>query len=252
MKTLKIQSYGLTDTGTVRSSNQDAFCCDEAALLFGVADGMGGHRGGEVASHLSLKAISDFLQPYQNAPKENWSHLMRTSVQIACREVYDRSLEEISLFGMGTTATIMKIFDSHACIAHVGDSRLHLVRAGFLYQITKDHSLVQEQVDAGLLTQEEASHHRLRHVVSRCVGYQPDELVDVYTLKLENSDRILITSDGLHQYVSDEFIIDMVQSSPKEACQKSISRATEAGSDDNMTAVVVAFDREIPEKKRAV
>lgn len=242
-----IEACGKTDVGQVRSANQDSFLVDDSNGLFVVADGMGGHAGGEIASQLAIQEIRAFLashsellnDPKLTHPDGRISSVLADAVNHASTRIYERALEEPSLKGMGTTATVLKVIGSHAYCAHVGDSRCYLIRAGFIYQLTSDHSLVSEQVRAGILSKEEAEGHHLRNVITRSVGYQEEEDVDTTTLSLEPGDLFLICSDGLHGKVTDQELSLLTGEHGTKVVEKLISLANERGGDDNITAVVI-------------
>ncbi len=242
-----IEARGKTDVGQVRSANQDSFLVDESASLFVVADGMGGHAGGEIASQLAIQEIQAFLAAHSDLiespnlihPDGRISSILADAVNHASTKIYERALEEPSLKGMGTTATVLKIIGSHAYCAHVGDSRCYLIRAGFIYQLTSDHSLVGEQVRAGILTKEEAEGHHLRNVITRSVGYQEEEDVDTTTLALEPGDLFLLCSDGLHGKVTDQELSLISGEHEIKSVDRLIKLANERGGDDNISVVVV-------------
>lgn len=242
-----ISAQGATDVGQVRSTNQDSFNVNEADDLFVVADGMGGHAGGEIASKLCVEEISKYLREQDAVftaaerahPDARISNALAHAVNHASTKIYERALEEPSLRGMGTTATALKIVDGFAYVAHVGDSRCYLLRCGFIYQITNDHSLVSEQVRAGILTKEEAELHHLRNVITRSVGYQEEEDVDITSLALEDGDLLLLCSDGLHGKVPDKELSLLVKDLEIKAVPKLIALANERGGDDNITVVIV-------------
>jgi len=245
---LEIHAAGLTDVGQVRSSNQDSLLIDEAKRLFIVADGMGGHAGGEIASSLCVDEVAKNLQTQgdlfaprgdRQHPDPRISNALAHAINHASTRIYERALEEPSLRGMGTTATVVKLVDDHAYVAHVGDSRCYLLRCGLIYQITNDHSLVSEQVRAGILTKEEAELHHLRNVITRSVGYQEEEDVDTTSLALEDGDLLLLCSDGLHGKVSDKELSLLTKDLGPQAVTKLIALANDRGGDDNITVVVV-------------
>lgn len=245
---IEIKADGATDVGQVRSTNQDSLLVAASDHLFIVADGMGGHAGGEIASRLCVQEITKHIK--ENAevfaanterqhPDPRVSHTLVQAINHASTKIYERALEEPSLRGMGTTATVLKIVDDQAYIAHVGDSRCYLLRCGFIYQITNDHSLVSEQVRAGILTKEEAEAHHLRNVITRSVGYQEEEDVDTTCFTLEHDDVLLLCSDGLHGKVTDKELSLVIKDSGIKAVPKLIAMANDRGGDDNITAVVV-------------
>ena len=242
-----IEVAGATHVGRVRTSNQDSFVTDSDLKLYVVADGMGGHAGGEIASNLCISVVLSHVRehrPTHNAgirqhPDPKISNLLASAINHASTKIYERALEEPSLRGMGTTATAVQIVDDYAYVAHVGDSRCYLVRRGFIYQVTNDHSLVSEQVRAGLLTKEEADLHHLRNVITRSVGYQEEEDVDTTSLALENNDMLLLCSDGLHGKVSDKEISLMLRNHETAAVPQLISLANERGGEDNVTVIIL-------------
>lgn len=241
-----IAGSGNTHVGRVRTSNQDSYLCDNKRSLYIVADGMGGHAGGEVASSLAVQNIRTFLDNNltQAALKEaatplgTTAKILSDSINHASARIYDRALEEPNLRGMGTTATIARIVGRSLVVAHVGDSRLYLIRCGYIYQITTDHSLVSEQLRAGIITKEEAESHHLRNVITRSVGYQEQEDVDTYVLDLEVGDFIVICSDGLHGRVPEEIICEHCKNYGILAVDHLIAEANNRGGDDNISVIV--------------
>jgi serine/threonine protein phosphatase PrpC len=245
---MNITAAGKTDVGQVRSTNQDSFLIDEKERLYIVADGMGGHAGGEIASSLCVQEVAKSIRDHKAvfASKENRTHpdpriqnVLANAINHASTKIYEKALEDPSLKGMGTTATVVKVVDGYAYVAHVGDSRCYLLRCGFIYQVTNDHSLVSEQVRAGILTKEEAELHHLRNVITRSVGYQEEEDVDTTSLQLEDGDLLVLCSDGLHGKVPDKEISNLTKELQTEAVSKLIQLANERGGDDNITVVVV-------------
>lgn len=244
---IKLDFQGATHVGKVRSANQDSFHCDGKNQIFIVADGMGGHAGGEIASHLAVTGIAAYIgEQLPTLLKAGISHpdariasTLADAVNHASTKIYERALEEPGLKGMGTTATVVKVIDDWAYCAHVGDSRLYLMRSGFIYQITNDHSLVSEQVRAGLITKEEAELHHLRNVITRSVGYQEEEDVDTASIRLEDNDYLLLCSDGLHGKVNDKELCQLTNEAGTKAVDRFINLANERGGDDNISVVMV-------------
>lgn len=243
-----IKAEGATDVGKVRSSNQDSFLVSDDEHLYIVADGMGGHAGGEIASSLCIQEVAKFLKSNATAlaptsgrqhPDSKIMSIMAQAINHASTKIYERALEEPTLRGMGTTATVCRLIEDHAYVAHVGDSRCYLIRCGFVYQITNDHSLVSEQVRAGIITKEEAEFHHLRNVITRSVGYQEEEDVDTTCLSLEDGDLLLMCSDGLHGKVTDKEISHLVKELETKSVSKLIALANERGGDDNISVIVV-------------
>lgn len=247
---MKITVRGETDIGLTRSSNQDAFLIDNTRKLYIVADGMGGHAGGEVASDLCVRNVSSWVKEHSAARKlakmevaQRHDHICSLLVQAinhASTSIFERSLEEPQLMGMGTTASALMIYNDHAYIGHVGDSRIYLIRDRFIYQLTNDHSLIGEQLRAGVLSHEEAKNTRMQNVITRSVGYQEMEDVDTSTLPIEKGDIFALSSDGLHGRISDEEISRTVNEKKINAVKDLVELANARGGKDNITMIVVA------------
>jgi len=244
----KISAKGISDVGRVRPTNQDAFLVDDKNNRYIVADGMGGHAGGEIASKLCIEHVINYLEEHtitleqkiKNGKLEKFmSEILSNSINNASSKIYEYALEEPALRGMGTTATVLVVIDNTAFCAHVGDSRMYLNRSGFLYQLTFDHSLVHEQVRAGLLSPEEAELHHLKNVITRSVGYQEEEDVDTFALELEKDDLLLICSDGLHGKVSDIEISNYTKKYGITAVNQLVALANDRGGDDNISIVII-------------
>jgi protein phosphatase len=243
---IDLTSLGATDVGQVRAANQDSFYADDKQKLYLVADGMGGHAGGEIASGLCVDIIPPYVKDQEplfeqckSHPDQRIANALASSINFASTKIYEKALENPKLKGMGTTATVLKITGNYAYIAHVGDSRCYLVRCGYIYQITNDHSLVSEQVRAGILSKEEAEQHHLRNVITRSIGYQEEEDVDTTSFELEDGDLILLCSDGLHGKVPDKEISLQIQNRGTEAVPGLITTANQRGGEDNITGVIV-------------
>ncbi|MBF0440597.1 MAG: Stp1/IreP family PP2C-type Ser/Thr phosphatase [Oligoflexales bacterium] len=249
-----LKANGQTNVGKIRNTNQDSFLIDIEQKLFIVADGMGGHAGGEIASRLCVQEISKFLQKndpvFKHSQKKDAvtypqiASVMTNAVNYASSKIYENALEDPTLRGMGTTATVVKVSSDKAFCAHVGDSRLYLFRAGYIYQITHDHSLVSEQVRAGLLSEEEAASHHLRNVITRSVGYQEEEDVDTVSVDLEKDDFLLLCSDGLHGKVTDVEIAMSLKLHGLDATTELINLANDRGGEDNITVVIAKTQEE--------
>lgn len=244
----KVDATGITDVGRVRASNQDSMLVDKDLGLFIVADGMGGHAGGEIASRICIEQIQSevqgkFLALLETSPKTHPDPILMNglaaSINFASAKIYEHSLEDPSLRGMGTTATVVKIVGDYAYCAHVGDSRFYLIRKGLIYQMSFDHSLVNEQVRAGILTPEEAEVHHLKNVITRSVGYQEEEDVDTHCTKLEAGDLLLMCSDGLHGKISDGEISKITSDKGLHAAKELLDLANERGGEDNITVVII-------------
>ncbi|MDW8059186.1 MAG: protein phosphatase 2C domain-containing protein [Thermomicrobium sp.] len=235
-----------TDPGPVREQNEDAVLvvdpaspeAQENGVLLAIADGMGGYRGGEVAAHLAIETLRE---EFYAAPVEVAEIAKR--LQQAFRRANERILQEWQPHGeeqlMGTTLVAAVIRGDSLVVANVGDSRAYLVRARRPTRITRDHSLVAEQVEAGLMTQEEARGSSYRNVITRALGYRPKVEVDIFELRLMSDDRFVLTSDGVHDVLTDEEIASVaLAAEPERAARLLVERAIEQGSQDNASAVV--------------
>jgi len=219
--------------------------------FFVVADGMGGHAGGAVASKLAIEVIektvndnfntASVVKPLNQSPKESpLAKLLSDSLRNASKEVYQMSVLQPSLKGMGTTATALLIQQHTAYIAHVGDSRAYLIRDKKITQISEDHSLVQEQLKAGLISLEQARSSRFRNIITRSIGYENDVDVDMAVLPVQEGDIFVLCTDGLNTLLSDEEIMTVILDSPLDLGPKVlIDLANQRGGDDNITVIIV-------------
>lgn len=249
---MRVISCGITDVGLKRSHNEDNLLINEELNLFVVADGMGGHNGGEFASAICVNTVEeivenmelgDQLQVNQDDPVDLVREKLRYALRLAGRRIFEKASESTEFHGMGTTAVSMLIDGSNAFIAHVGDSRLYLVRDDKVEQVTEDHSFVARQIKAGVLTAEEARSHRMRNVIYRSLGYQEDVEVDVEVRAIQQGDHFLLCSDGLSGHVEAHEIFDHVtQYGPQEAARRLVDLACERGGDDNITVIVASVD----------
>ena len=231
-----------TDVGMIRSGNEDSFFAHATRErgIFIVADGMGGHAAGEVASEMTVQIISRELHELKDAdaPAEE---RVSDSIRLANRAVYERTIQESDKQGMGTTASVLIVSGTRYLIGQVGDSRIYLLRDGALKQLTKDHSYVQEQVDAGLLTPEQARYHPYSNVITRCVGASDAVEPDTYSGDLKPGDTFLVASDGLTGMVDDRRLQQLLLSraSAGRVVDALIAEANYRGGLDNITAIVV-------------
>lgn len=226
-----MKMYGATNIGLVRATNQDNFYIDTAGKWAVVADGMGGHNGGETASAMAVDEIKKSMSQGVG---------LKESIANANAVVYKKSVESPELSGMGTTVVLCEILGGRANIAHVGDSRAYLYRDRKLKQITTDHSIVQQLIDSGTITSEQARYHPQRNLITRAVGTEKNILVDYNTLDFGEGDCILICSDGLSSYVDESVIADILENTKtKETVDKLIAAAIESGGKDNVTVVLI-------------
>jgi PPM family protein phosphatase len=224
-----------SDIGRVRERNEDSFLA--RAPLYAVADGMGGHRGGNVASAMALETLQEV------AENGHLSELIEKVKQANVR-VLERGEAERDLRGMGTTLTALVADGSTAYLVHIGDSRAYLLREGTFQQLTRDHTLVQRMVDEGRLTREEAERHPQRSILTRALGVDADAEPDPLTLDLHPGDRILLCTDGLTAMIDVDSIRQILEeeSDPQAACDRLIDAANAAGGEDNITVVVLDFE----------
>jgi serine/threonine protein phosphatase PrpC len=232
-----------SDVGMIRSGNEDSFSAHATKQrgLFVVADGMGGHAAGEVASEMAVQIVARELHDLVAIASEPAAHAVAESIRMANRAIYDRTIAESDKQGMGTTVSIIIVAGARYLIGHVGDSRVYVLRDGALMQLTKDHSYVQEQVDAGLLTPEQARYHPYSNVITRCVGASEEVEPDTYAGDVRVGDVFLVCSDGLTGMVDDRRLQQLLLSraSPGRIVDALIAEANYRGGLDNITAVVV-------------
>lgn len=233
-----------TDVGVVRSGNEDNFLMLADRGIFIVADGMGGHAAGEVASEMAVHIVADELGQYRGLTDEELATRMHNAIRKANEAIFSRTLSEHDKRGMGTTLTALVLLPDRYLIGQVGDSRAYLLRSDRLRQITKDHSYVQEQVDAGLLTPEQARVHPYSNVITRCVGAGMEVTPDIYFGSLESEDLLLLASDGLTGMLEDEQLRRLLTSDggPQRAVDQMISEANRRGGLDNITAIVIRIE----------
>jgi PPM family protein phosphatase len=257
-----VSAAGNTHQGMVRESNQDAYTLDESSGVYMVADGMGGRAGGEVASDLAVRTVSsEVVQRLEQLISRDIGTkraLLAQFINSASLRIYERSLELPHFRGMGTTATLLWIPPTlgrslpgrdvplllgTAVVAHVGDSRCYLLRAGFLYQITDDHSLVNEQVKAGVLLRNDPMASQIRNVITRCVGYQEEEEVDTFPVEIESGDVFLLCSDGLTNKVRDTELADYMGRPDLETSTNDLIKlSNQRGGEDNITVLLVKVE----------
>ena len=248
---MRLTCAARTDPGRRRDNNEDSFCIREDLGLFLVADGMGGHVAGEIASRLVVEEVERFVAATDPAhgvtgkaargAGDKPGDRLSSSLIEANRKLADRIAADASLHGMATTAVALLADGEAVALAHVGDSRAYHYRAERLTRLTRDHSWVEEQIRAGVLTPEAARRHPWRHVVTRAVAGMADMEAEVADLALEPGDRVLLCSDGLSSVVTDAGIAAVLQDArpPADLCRELVSRANAAGGPDNVTVVLV-------------
>ena len=246
-----------TDAGLRRTSNEDSHISRPEIGLFIVADGMGGHVAGEVASRVAVESIAAFIEETAGADKNRtWpfpfdptlsieANRLKAAFRLANRRIAATIADSEDLRGMATTASAILHGPTHSCVAHIGDSRVYVLRGDSLRQLTDDHSWVEEQVRAGTLTPAAARQHPWRNVVTRALSGGEDPDVDVVEIEPQPGERYLLCSDGLFGVVGDEQIATIVSdrsASLDEICARLIDAANEAGGPDNITAMILQVD----------
>jgi len=251
---MKAISAGLTDVGRKRSHNEDSYLIDEELQLFIVADGMGGHAGGGTASRMAVETIDGIMRKAKDSADNPFvrsatlqdaliPEVFRGSVEQACAAIFQEAQKQPRLQGMGTTVISLLVQDEYAFFAHVGDSRAYLMRGDLIQQVSEDHSLVNEQIKAGMITPEEAKNSRYKNIITRSVGFEPEVQVDVMGVVCQPGDTFLLCSDGLANLVEDREMLEAVRSGPlDEAPKKLVALANDRGGDDNITVIVVKVE----------
>lgn len=238
-----------TDIGRKRSQNQDAIGSSPEMGLFLVSDGMGGHQGGETASSTAVEVILSSVDQAKKVPKsaggKTAAQMVETALQNANHAIYERSVAEPKLRGMGTTTTALLFDNKVLTIGHVGDSRCYFLRPNQLWQATRDHSLVEEKLRAGLITREALKTDRMKNVITRSVGFEPAVQVDIYQMEVKAGDTFLLCSDGLSGLADDKEILEIVQKhlfeggNAQNAVKALIAAANTNGGDDNVSSIIV-------------
>jgi serine/threonine protein phosphatase PrpC len=250
-----IKSAALSDVGKKRKANQDRYLENSKTGLYLVADGMGGHAAGAEAAQLTVTTIDDFIRPADVSQEISWPfgydiqmsferNVLRTALLLANLRVCHTAELTEHLAGMGSTLVAVWIRGNGAFWAHVGDSRLYLLRSEQLQQLTEDHTLVQEQLKQGIITSEEAKTHSLRHIVTRSVGNRDHFTVEVKEQPLEAGDLLLLCCDGLTDKVETEELRRILLNGEdlEATCRALVDAANNAGGDDNITVVLLRYD----------
>jgi protein phosphatase len=249
---MNVKAIGLTHVGRQRQHNEDSFLVSDEARLYLVADGMGGHAAGEIASKIAVDSISEFIV-HTKEDDGTWPHAydehygratnrLMAALRLANTRVLEAMRKDARLRGMGTTIVAALADDGKMSVAHVGDSRAYLVRNGEMMRLTNDHSWVFEQVQAGMLTEAEAEKHPLRNVITRALGGALSVTPDASEVEAQSGDVYLLCSDGLTGMVPEDEILRVVSENSSDlerACQKLIDMANERGGLDNVTAILV-------------
>jgi len=248
--------FGSTDVGKVRKNNEDSFITklyDNGLFIAIVADGMGGHAAGEYASSIAIESISSSFDEISDVLISCNARKIKTELKKilnrANSEVASKAKESSELNGMGTTVVMCVIIKDKIYIANVGDSRCYVIDKT-IRQITKDHSLVAELIDAGVITKEQANDHPQRNIITRAIGTDLDVDPDIFVIKLESAIKLLLCSDGLTNMISDNTIFNVLNTEPtcNDAVNSLIDKANKRGGNDNITAVIIEFDGGVKEK----
>lgn len=239
---MRVLAAGLTDKGLIRPHNEDALLVEPPNGVFAVADGMGGHAAGEVASNLAIEAIGESLRERGRELELSVPELLLQAVEEANQRIAKRMEERPECRGMGTTVVVAVVNGAQFWVAHVGDSRAYLLREGNLRQITTDHSFVNELVRLGMLSREQAARDPRRNVVTRALGSGTVVVPDIQQELLQAGDLVLLCSDGLNTMLGDKRISDLLAAPSEtleEICERLVAAANEAGGEDNITVVVL-------------
>lgn len=251
---LRVRSYGMTDVGLLRSHNEDYLDVDDKHQVYIVADGMGGHNHGEVASRIAVESIHSFISESNDADStlplsydvklRRHSNRLKRSIHIAHDKVLHAIREDGSLLGMGTTVVGAMIHGDVVSVAHVGDSRAYRLRNGHLELLTQDHTWVNEQVVAGYLSEDQAKSHPLKNVVTRALGGDSEVVVDVIETRVSDGDIFLLCSDGLTTMLSDQEIHHRLVAdvSLDQMCRQLIEDANTRGGFDNITVLLFRIE----------
>ena len=234
-----MQTWGLSDKGLKRSGNQDSFLIDDRLGVFIVADGVGGHFGGEVASALAVETVREVVS-HPKATEFKPKEVLVQAYEEASHRIFDRATQEPKLNGMGTTMVMAYMRDSKIYIGNVGDSRCYLYRKPFIWQLTEDHSLINEQIRLGMMTEEQARKTIGKNVITRSVGFERDVFPDTLEREVSSGDVYLFCSDGLSGMISDSEMCNILnQNAIEKAAPIMIQKALEHGGDDNVTVLVL-------------
>ena len=253
---MKTRSESCSDVGRKRKGNEDSLACNEAMRLYVVADGMGGHAAGEVASRVAVDAIEEFVTLTSGNEEITWpfgldetisydGNRLKTAIRHANRKVIEATRERAELEGMATTVAAVLVDGDVANIAHVGDSRIYLWSGGEIRLLTSDHSWINEQVQSGVISAEQARSHPLRNVVTRALGGRAELVVDVQSRKMAAGEVLLLCSDGLTTMVPDAQIAALLGGAGEDlaaAARGLVDAANESGGEDNITVLLVRFE----------
>jgi serine/threonine protein phosphatase PrpC len=251
---LQVEASGITDVGLKREGNEDSLSLDDSLGLYIVADGMGGHLAGEVASQIAVEMINKSYRKWaeNDLPEDDLfgspddslcrkGNYVLSSIKLANRVVHEMAVEYEQYHGMGTTVVILLVTPTLIIAANVGDSRIYMIRDGGIERLSKDHTIVNEQVEMGVMTEEEAATSPLKHILTRNLGSSEEVAPDVFEIEPSNNDRFILCSDGLTDLVNDEEILAMTrdEDDPKTLCRQLVEKALKRGGHDNTTVITI-------------
>ncbi len=253
---MRVLCEARSDVGRKRKGNEDALFLNPEQKLYVVADGMGGHAAGEVASRVAVDAINEFVTLTGGNEEITWpfglddsisyeGNRLKTAIRHANRRVLEATRESAEYEGMATTVAAVLVDGDTAHLAHVGDSRIYLWSGGAISQLTSDHSWVNEQIQSGVISPEQARSHPLRNVVTRALGGRADLVVDIQSRRMGPGDVLLLCSDGLTTMIADEDIARILAEAPGDVARAAtalVDEANERGGEDNITVVVLKFE----------
>jgi len=263
---LLIRSAGITDVGLARTGNEDVYSIEDSVGLYIVADGMGGHKAGEVASNIAVRIVRECYKKFVEegaGPDEIFGdydpslsqlgNYIQGSIRLANRVIYDMANQYEQYQGMGTTIALLLVTPTVIIAGNVGDSRIYLIRDDQSEKLSRDHTVVSEQVEMGMMTMEEAKNSNLRHVLTRNLGSSLDLNVDIYEIEPSNNDRFLLCTDGLTDLVSDQEILETAREGddPERICSELVEMTLKRGAPDNTTVVTVilsGLESKVPRK----
>jgi PPM family protein phosphatase len=264
MEKLGARSAGLSDAGLKREINEDYYENDNSFGLYVVADGMGGHLAGDVASKFAVNIIQKYFRQLktENTPLDElfglpesslslWGNYVLASVKLANRILYDMSQEYPRYKGMGTTIAVIALMNSAVIAANVGDSKIYLIRGDTMEPLSKSHTMMAEQLELGLISSEEAKTSPLRHILTRSLGSRSDVEVDVFEIETMAGDSFLLCTDGLTDLVADKDILTIIKSGDEQEsiCNRLVSEANNRGGIDNITVSFISLNGVFSRKK---
>jgi len=254
---MKLFAYGLSDKGLSRKHNEDSFYADKDLGLFVVADGMGGHSAGDVASSMAVEALSGYIRKScaggdpligrSDSGPSDASNRLVSGIRLANQVVCEAAKNNPSWKGMGTTIVAALVDGNRVSVAHAGDSRAYLVRSATISQLTDDHSVVAERIRKGLMSREEAEGSGIRNLITRALGNDEALEVDVTEIDIMDGDRLLLCSDGLSTMVADDEVLLIManDNAPESACRRLVAAANNHGGKDNITVVAAFFTAKV-------